>query len=136
VAVRDVLDPPLRDLAPRVIEPDQGLLVEAVSVEKLNPNILMMQSTQDRNRHDIADRLAWSEERRVLVQREMSTDPIVVPSVSGQDAVQVRLRRGPPNLTMEAGAMRHNPKRQRVSEKDRPSVSLLERIQPDAAGSI
>ena len=35
---------------------------------------------------------------------------------------------------MEEAAMRHNPKRQRVSEKDRPSVSLLERIQPDAAG--
>jgi transposase len=35
---------------------------------------------------------------------------------------------------MEEAAMRHTPKRQRVREKDRPSVSLLERIQPDAAG--
>ena len=30
--------------------------------------------------------------------------------------------------------MKHNPKRKQVSEKERPSVSLLERIQPDAAG--
>jgi hypothetical protein len=35
---------------------------------------------------------------------------------------------------MEEAAMRHNPKRERVSKKHRPSVSLLERIQPDAAG--
>ena len=35
---------------------------------------------------------------------------------------------------MEERAMKHNPKRQQVSEKERPSVSLLERIQPDAAG--
>jgi transposase len=35
---------------------------------------------------------------------------------------------------MKEAAMRHNPKRQRVTKKDRPSVSLLERIQPDAAG--
>jgi transposase len=35
---------------------------------------------------------------------------------------------------MEEAAMKHNPKRERVSKKARPSLSLLERIQPDAAG--
>ena len=30
--------------------------------------------------------------------------------------------------------MKHHPKRERVSQKARPSISLLERIQPDAAG--
>lgn len=30
--------------------------------------------------------------------------------------------------------MKHNPKRKRMSKKERPSISLLERIQPDAAG--
>jgi hypothetical protein len=35
---------------------------------------------------------------------------------------------------MEEAAMKHNPKRERMSKKERPSISLLERIQPDAAG--
>jgi Transposase len=35
---------------------------------------------------------------------------------------------------MEEAAMMHNPKRERMSKKERPSISLLERIQPDAAG--
>jgi len=35
---------------------------------------------------------------------------------------------------MEEAAMKHNPKRERMSKKARPSISLLERIQPDAAG--
>jgi transposase len=35
---------------------------------------------------------------------------------------------------MEETAMKHNPKRERMSKKERPSISLLERIQPDAAG--
>ena len=35
---------------------------------------------------------------------------------------------------MEAAAMKHHPKRERVSQKARPPISLLERIQPDAAG--
>ena len=30
--------------------------------------------------------------------------------------------------------MKHHPKRERMSKKARPSISLLERIQPDAAG--
>ena len=30
--------------------------------------------------------------------------------------------------------MKHTPKRARMSKKERPSISLLERIQPDAAG--
>src|SRR5215472_2362667 len=35
---------------------------------------------------------------------------------------------------MEETAMKHHPKRERMSKKERPSISLLERIQPDAAG--
>src|SRR5215831_8125693 len=35
---------------------------------------------------------------------------------------------------MEEAAMKHNPKRKQISKKERPSISLLERIQPDAAG--
>jgi hypothetical protein len=35
---------------------------------------------------------------------------------------------------MEEAAMKHNPKRKRMSKKERPSISLVERIQPDAAG--
>jgi transposase len=35
---------------------------------------------------------------------------------------------------MEEAAMKHNFKRERLSKKERPSISLLERLQPDAAG--
>ena len=35
---------------------------------------------------------------------------------------------------MEEALMKHKPKRERASRKERPSLSLLERIQPDAAG--
>ena len=35
---------------------------------------------------------------------------------------------------MEGAAMKHKPKRERVSKKARISIALLERIQPDAAG--
>jgi transposase len=35
---------------------------------------------------------------------------------------------------MEEAAMKHNSKRERLSKKERPSISLLERLQPDAAG--
>ena len=38
------------------------------------------------------------------------------------------------NLTIEEALMKHKPKRERTSRKERPSLSLLERIQPDAAG--
>jgi transposase len=35
---------------------------------------------------------------------------------------------------MEEAAMKHNSKRERLSKKERPSISLLERLQPNAAG--
>ena len=38
------------------------------------------------------------------------------------------------NLTMEEAAMKHNLTRERKEKPTRQSVSLLERIQPDAAG--
>ena len=39
-------------------------------------------------------------------------------------------------LTMEEAAMKHTLKRQRTGNQAQGSLSLLERIQPDAAGSL
>lgn len=40
----------------------------AVAAEYSSPDVVMMQSAQDRQRHDIADRLCAPEVRRILLQ--------------------------------------------------------------------
>jgi hypothetical protein len=50
-----------------VLTNGQGGLV--VVTENLNSKILMMEPAQDRNRHDLTDRLPAPEKRRVLVER-------------------------------------------------------------------
>ena len=54
-----------------VPEPDpiQILTPDGVSTENSNSNILMMEPAQNRNRHDIADRLLTSEQWCVFAQR-------------------------------------------------------------------
>jgi hypothetical protein len=49
-----------------------------VPTENLNPNVPMMEPTQKWNRSDDTNGLGTSEKRRILVQCQVSADPIVV----------------------------------------------------------
>jgi len=58
--------------------------------QNLNPDVLMMQSAEDWYRCDGAELLRAPKIRRILVQREMRADLIVIRSVILQHATQLR----------------------------------------------
>ena len=62
-----------------------------VCTENLNPNVMMMEPTQDRARTDGADALNWAPERRIFVQRPMRSDFVVVAAITLKDLTQMRL---------------------------------------------
>ncbi len=58
--------------------------------QKLNPDILVMQPTQDWYRCDATDLLGPPKIRRILAQWEMRPDLVVIGSVILQNAAQLR----------------------------------------------
>ena len=58
--------------------------------QNLNPDIMMMQPAKDWNCGNGAERHSTAEIRRILVQRKICPNLVVVRSVSLQDTAQVR----------------------------------------------
>ena len=58
---------------------------------KLHPAILMMKSAEDRPRVDVTDPSNWTNKRRVLGQRQMCPDTVVVGGIGVEDLTQVGL---------------------------------------------
>ena len=59
--------------------------------ENLNPDIVVMKAAKDRVRFDASGPLNQARDRRILVQRTMRSDVVVITSVGSQDAAQMRL---------------------------------------------
>ncbi|MGB3551267.1 MAG: hypothetical protein WA993_11285 [Candidatus Binatus sp.] len=60
----------------------------AVSDQNLNPDVMMMEPSKDRNRCYTADLLLPAEIRSIFVQGEMGPDFVVIRSVCLQDIAQ------------------------------------------------
>jgi hypothetical protein len=62
-----------------------------VCTENLNPDIVVMKSTQNRERFEGSGSLKRARDRRILVQRPMGSDAIVIVSIGFQNPAQMRL---------------------------------------------
>jgi hypothetical protein len=62
-----------------------------VAGQNLNADILMMQTTENRDRDNGAGRLGASTVRGLLIQRDVGSDLVVVGRVGPENATQVRL---------------------------------------------
>jgi hypothetical protein len=56
-----------------------------------HPDVLVMESAEERDSYDLAERLGWSAERGILVEREMGPGAIVIVSVVPEDPSKMRL---------------------------------------------
>ena len=59
--------------------------------QKLNPTILMMESAEDRPSNELAEPLDRPTARRVLVQRQMRSQFVVIAGIGRKDPAQVGL---------------------------------------------
>jgi hypothetical protein len=62
---------------------------------KSDPNVLMMQSSEERHRGDLPDALNGSGDRRILFQHQVGPHVVVVGGVCPNDANASALRRTP-----------------------------------------
>ena len=62
-----------------------------VCTENLNPDVMVMQSAEDRVRLDIPDPLNGTKGRRIFVQRPVRSDVIVIEGIGSQDPAQMPL---------------------------------------------
>ena len=67
-----------------------------------DPDVVVMQAAQDRDRDDVTDGLNRPADRCVLAQREMCANAIIIGGVSGQDSAQM----APTPTPRHAGACR------------------------------
>ena len=64
-------------------------LVNRCAYQLCHPNVLMMEAAEPTDRCDTPGCLRWSVERKILVQRKMRADTIVVGQVIGQQLAQM-----------------------------------------------
>ena len=62
-----------------------------VPVGKSNANVVMMQAAEDGPRFDAAEGVNWSPRRRILVQGQVCSAPIVVARITAQQMEKVAL---------------------------------------------
>ena len=62
-----------------------------VCTENLDPDVMVMQSAEERIGANAADPLNWARDRRIFVQRSVRSRLIIVRGVFAQDPAQVRL---------------------------------------------
>src|SRR6266545_8001161 len=60
-------------------------------VRKSNTNVVMMQAAKDGPRFDAAEGVNWSPRRRILVQRQVCSAPIVVARITAQQMEKMAL---------------------------------------------
>ena len=66
-------------------------MTAACPCRKSNTNVVMMQAAEDEPRFDAAEGVNWSPRRRILVQGQVSSAPIVVARITAQQMEKVAL---------------------------------------------
>jgi len=66
-------------------------MLQAVPVGKSNTNVVMMQAAEDGPRFDAPEGVNWSPRRRILVQGQVGSAPIVVARITAQQMEKVAL---------------------------------------------
>ena len=57
--------------------------------ENSNPNVVVMKSAKDGVRFDASGRLNRARDRRILIQRPVRSDVVIIASIGAQDPAQI-----------------------------------------------
>jgi len=93
-----------------------------VCTKNSDPHVVVMQSAEERMRHDATDPLNRAREWRVFVQRSVRSQIVVIAGIRLQNPTQVRLAQGDHMICALAS--------------DRPDQSFGKAVLPRRAGAI